>query len=356
MQMTNHKRSERGVTLVEMIVVVAIAVMMMRLLLPAFKGLGGSKQSFAATTQFIGDLSTARLMAMNNGAPVYVVFMPLPTNPAWPLSAAQRDYFELPEGGNPRLGGQLVSYAFYAKYTLTSNRPQWLSDWKRLSDGAFFPSEMLNGFEKTSVISLQNDENKTTFIVPYIGFDARGQLIGVPDVNGFVIRLVEGGVLPPELAKKTLPDGTVEYVYDVENADEPSIAGRVENYIRISRLTGRARTAAQQRVPPSQRKVEIVVLRFTKHLWESPQIKDTWVGLGGYLEDLVGPDGFNDGNFQRAWADADCKRKYLWVEGQLRLKTGVKVPVVIKNIKAVNAGKVLAEIAKIDPDAELLIQ
>jgi hypothetical protein len=92
-----------------------------------------------------------------------------------------------------------------------------------------------------------------------------------------------------------------------------------------------------------------------------PLMKNTWVGLGDYLDYLVGPDGFNDGNFQRAWDDAEFnvdknKRKYLWVEGQLRLKTGVKVPVVIKNIKAVNAGKVLAEIAKIDPDAELLIQ
>ena len=358
--MTNHKRSERGITLVEMIVVVAIAVMMMRLLLPAFKGLGGSKQSFAATTQFIGDLSTARLMAMNNGSPVYVVFMPL-ANDIGGNGANLKSYFERSDGGNPRLGGQLVSYAFYAEYvlgdSLGSSSRRWLSDWKQLPEGAFFPREMLNDLRWFSVPHLGNNDTVDTvdpdfeLILPYIGFDARGSLIGVnklPNDQGAIIRLVEGGVLPPEKNPST-----GEYLWDDAtrfNADEPLNIGRAENYVLINFQTGRARTTVIKAVPAGNKLVKICIIRFTDRLWKSSP--DYYPDDG-----LNGPKGFEKkleayATYDNAWISSEA---YRHIEGQWVLKGDVVAPVVIKGIQAKLARKLIEDVLRRDPDADLLI-
>ena len=366
MQMARHKRSERGITLVEMIVVVAIAVMMMRLLLPAFKGLGGSKQSFAATTQFIGDLSTARLMAMNNGSPVYVVFMPLaqpwgspPTsqiqgNP----QAGLRPYFELPNGGNPRLGGQLVSYAFYAEYvlgdSLGSPSRRWLSDWKQLPEGAFFPSEMLKElFDDNRDYENSLGSNKELYIphvrnngpsgpamfLPYIGFNGRGRLIGVmekPNDRGRIIRLVEGGVLPPEIDSST---GN----YLVQNADEPLNIERAENYVLINFHTGRAQTTVIKAVPAGKKLVTVRIIRFTDRLWNGPE------GFGEELELFVQ---VNTGQYN----DNNWKRAYQLIEGQQVLRPNTPAPYVIEDITADLASKLQVLVLRRDPDADLLIE
>jgi hypothetical protein len=376
MQMARHKRSERGITLVEMIVVVAIAVMMMRLLLPAFKGLGGSKQSFAATTQFIGDLSTARLMAMNNGSPVYVVFMPLAQPWGSPATsqiqgdppAGLRPYFELPNGGNPRLGGQLVSYAFYAEYVLGDSlgnpSRRWLSDWKQLPEGAFFPSEMLkelfddnrryggppgNNGELYIPHVRNNGPSGPAMFLPYIGFDERGRLIGVmgkPNDRGAIIRLVEGGVLPPEIDSST---GN----FLVENADEPLNIGRAENYVLINFLTGRARTTVIKAVPAGNKQVKIRIIRFTVRLWKWKDPNPTlsarkgWIGFGEFLKENK-----ISGYYQPDWSS---RRAYRLIEGQWVLKDGVVAPDVIVNIQAKLASKLQEKVLRVDPDADLLI-
>jgi hypothetical protein len=371
MQMTNHNRSERGVTLVEMIVVVAIAVMMMRLLLPAFKGLGGSKQSFAATTQFIGDLSTARLMAMNNGSPVYVVFMPLTTSGSFAPSAVP--YFEDSEGGNPRLGGQLVSYAFYAKYvlgdSLGSPSRRWLSDWKQLPEGAFFPSQMLEdlmeenirysihkGEDPLLIPHVRNGPPVVDMRLPYIGFDERGQVIGVrhnlPDnqpVRGAIIRLVEGGVLPPDMNSSVMDDRK----FLVQDADEPLNIGRAENYVLINFQTGRARTTVIKAVPAGNKLVKVRIFRFTDRLWKwndpnpTPSDREGSIGFGKFLED----NRFS-GDYQPAWKWAYLPND----KGQLVLKARAVAPDVIVNIRAKLASKLQEKVLRVDPDAELLIE
>jgi type II secretory pathway pseudopilin PulG len=406
MQMARHKRSERGITLVEMIVVVAIAVIMMRLLLPAFKGLGGSKQSFAATTQFIGDLSTARLMAMNNGSPVYVVFMPpasyinskyfyeplenkdLATPPSdwppgndWPPNP--RPYFELPDGGNPRLGGQLVSYAFYAGYDLNDSlggdEGVWLSDWKQLPEGAFFPSEMLKDLGVENIrYSIDKGEDplliphvrnggsprvvalSVPMRLPYIGFDERGQVIGVrhnlPDnqpVRGAIIRLVEGGVLQPDMNSSVMDDRKFLVVDPATgkafDADEPLNIGRAENYVLINFLTGRARTTVIKAVPAGNKLVKVRIIRFTDRLWKwnDPITRDGSIGFGEFLK-----DNRSGGDYSGAW-----EGDYLPPndKGQRVLRAGVVAPDVIVNIQAKLASKLQEEVLRVDPDADLLI-
>ena len=50
-------RERRGFTLVEMVVVLAIAIALMTIMLPALKGLRGDKYSLSATTQLIADFN-----------------------------------------------------------------------------------------------------------------------------------------------------------------------------------------------------------------------------------------------------------------------------------------------------------
>jgi hypothetical protein len=373
MQMARHKRSERGITLVEMIVVVAIAVIMMRLLLPAFKGLGGSKQSFAATIQFIGDLSTARLMAMNNGSPVYVVFMPLAGHINDPslsstLLPNPKPYFELPNGGNPKLGGQLVSYAFYAEYvlgdSLGSPSKRWLSDWKQLPEGAFFPSQMLrdlmvenNDYGNTpgnDHLLIRHVRNSgppgIDMKLPYIGFDARGGVIGVPRKSdqGAIIRLVEGGVLPPEKNPST-----GEYSWNDAtgfNADEPLNIGRAENYVLINFQTGRARTTVIKAVPAGNKLVKVHIIRFTDRLWKRPGDPDGRKGFGDEIDRILEEELLR-GTYISGWGWA-----YRLIEGQQVLLPNTPAPYVIENIPANLASKLQGIVLRRDPDADLLIE
>ena len=366
-------RERRGFTLVEMVVVVAIAIALMAIMLPTLKGLRGSKQSFAATTQFIGDLSTARLMAMNKGSPVYVVFMPLASTNG--LTAGQLlsflSYFEDPQGGNPRLGGQLVSYAFYAEYvlgdSLGSLSRRWLSDWKQLPEGAFFPSEMLDelreknkiytGVPWFSVPHLGNNDTVDPgfeLILPYIGFDKRGSLIGVEELHpylGAIIRLVEGGVLPPEK-----DPSTGEYLWDDAtgfNADEPLNIERAENYVLINFQTGRARTTVIKAVPAGNKLVTVRIIRFTDRLWKwkdpNPTLsaREGWIGFGEFLKENK-----ISGDYQPDWSSSGA---YRLIEGQCVLKDGVVAPDVIVNIQAKLASKLQEVVLRRDPDADLLI-
>jgi len=369
-------RERRGFTLVEMVVVVAIVIALMAIMLPALKGLRGSKQSFA-TTQFIGDLSTARLMAMKRDSKVYVVFMPLWTDSVEMAQDADDDresgldnsrdiardkYFR--NEGNPYLGGQLISYAFYAESdpsdSLGSPSKRWLSDWKQLPEGAYFPSAMLGMLREDNNITFPhfyNDDASSRMDLelelPYIGFDEQGRVFGIgPDpAGGAVIRLVEGGVLPPEKRSNG------NYFYP-ENAwsDEPSNIGRTENYVLIDYLTGRARTTVMKTVPADKKWVTVKIIRFTERSWKKrtdpPSVSPNYPGAVRFKLYLT------------TYADR-CTPKptihqwggeYSLIEGQWQLKSGAKAPVAISKITARRAGDLQIELLRKDPDAELLIE
>ncbi len=130
------RRRATGFTLVELIMVVGLMVLMLRLTLPTLKGLMGSKAHSMARSQLIGDLNSARTMALRNGTPVYVAFMPLYTEVG--RGAGDVDGY-LKGDGNSMLGEQSISYAIYAEF-LPGDQPsdpskRWLTDWKRLPAG-----------------------------------------------------------------------------------------------------------------------------------------------------------------------------------------------------------------------------
>jgi type II secretory pathway pseudopilin PulG len=373
-------RERRGFTLVEMVVVVAIVIALMAIMLPALKGLRGSKQSFA-TTQFIGDLSTARLMAMNRNSKVYVVFMPLWTNSVKmadeadtarnadlnlnitnSVPIARDEYFK--NEGNPYLGGQLISYAFYADSdpsdSLGSPSKRWLSDWKQLPEGAYFPSAMLDMLREDNNITFPhfyNDDASSRkdleLELPYIGFDEQGRVFGIdPDPAGdAVIRLVEGGVLPPEKRSNG------NYFYP-ENAwsDEPSNIGRTENYVLIDYLTGRARTTVMKTVPADKKWVTIKIIRFTERSWriptDPPSVSPNYRGAMRFKQYLTRyADKCTSKPTIHQWGG-----EYSLIEGQWQLKSGAKAPVAISKITARRAGDLQIELLRKDPDAELLIE
>ena len=102
-----------GFTLVELLVVVSIMLLMLKLILPSLKGLMGGTDASMARSQLIGDLNSARTLALRNGSDVYVVFMPLlNSTDIFQGDADARGY--LKGEGNFMLAEQSISYAIYS--------------------------------------------------------------------------------------------------------------------------------------------------------------------------------------------------------------------------------------------------
>jgi len=238
-----------------------------------------------------------------------------------------------------------------------------------LPEGAFFPSEMLGelfednrdyedllGNNKLYIRHVQNIRNNDPqvpapgMLLPYIGFDARGEVMGVnpgSDQNqGAIIRLVEGGVLPPEIDAST---GN----YLVQPADEPLNIERAENYVFIDFLTGRARTTVIKAVPAGNKLVTVRIIRFTDRLWKwkDPNpirtARKGWIGFGKFLNENK-----TSGDYQPGWSSDE---DYQHIEGQWVLRDDVEAPVVIKGIQAKQARKLIEDVLRRDPDADLLI-
>ena len=123
--------------MVELLVVISIMLLVLKLLLPSLKGLMGGTAHSMARGQLIGDLNSARTLALRNGSPVYVVFMPLKDKVIMDNENEKETY--LTGEGNSLLAEQSISYAIYAEF-LPGDQPsdpskRWLTDWKRLPQG-----------------------------------------------------------------------------------------------------------------------------------------------------------------------------------------------------------------------------
>jgi len=249
-----------GFTLVELLVVVSIMLLMLKLLLPSLKGLMGGTDASMARSQLIGDLNSARTLALRNGSDVYVVFMPMasdiknisidPNYNVWPEVA---DYLRNGEG-NFILAEQSISYAIYAKESQYSPY-DWYTNWKRLPQGFYFGGKGLDDIwmsagtadpnKRLSVPNLKKGHgrgvgNGRRIYLPYLRYNAKGELSSSENTGGMAMRdfylsIKEGGVLPP--AKDV--NGT--YALEDSERDEPSVAANKKSvWLQVNGLSGRA--------------------------------------------------------------------------------------------------------------------
>jgi len=205
-------RGVKAFTLVELLAVVALMLLVLKLTLPSLRGLMGNKPHLIARGQLISDLNQARTLALRNGSPVYVVFMPSYASfdvspslrditdtmqdaknetspqlrarlqamiPQMQQSRAQqialtREYLgddtlaihfygrKLPRPkrfnrGNELMGMQLNAYALYAEF-LPGDQPsqpsrRWLTNWKRLPEGFYFGPQFIQAMHDTAEMS-----------------------------------------------------------------------------------------------------------------------------------------------------------------------------------------------------------
>jgi hypothetical protein len=127
---------------------------------------------------------------------------------------------------------------------------------------------------------------------------------------GWVVRLVEGGVLPPE--KRA--DGT----YLLTPSDEPLNMAKVQKSILINYLTGRPNTMGTTTVPPAMKAVTVKVIIFSNRAW-----KGGGEGMAKAISDWAG---INNAQYNANWGAFYWNNNDRW-----ELRQGARAPVVILN-------------------------
>ncbi len=266
-RITFHVSPRGAFTLIELLVVIAIMGILAAIALP---NIGKMKPSVvaAATQQLLTDVGRARQLAINHRTTVYMVFVP--TN-FW----ANIPAIDMPKV-QPLLDKQMTSYTFVSLRSIGDQpgrpTPRYLSEWKSLPDGTFFPQWKFWNFGVPMIVYTNNaagnrfpafniDAFRTTTRVwfpdvptnnvsvpvplPYIAFDSNGQLVddtGQPTGLNAFIPIARGTVNYPRDANKVATAAGFPVV-----SENP--AGNSTNaftLINVDWLTGRPRAERQE--------------------------------------------------------------------------------------------------------------
>lgn len=357
-------RRAGGFTLVELLVVISIMLLMLKLTLPSLRGLMGSNKHAIAQSQLIGDLNRARTMALQNGFPVYVVFMPAIT-PADQNNPILQAYFE--NEGNSMLVEQSISYAIYAE-KLPGDQPgdpsrRWLTDWKRLPEGFYFAKKDLDDITRLAssagdpltlpylknghgrgVINMLGVFVERQMKLPYLMFNEEGELSvrgvdGGTRGNSFLLSITEGGVFQPAKDRNG--------IYSFEPAEPPDAdpENRRRVWVQINSITGRADVWGEESAPVDQTKlhIDLEITAITINDANIPVMKtkiDEWILKNAKDEaENVGP-------WDPAWSNPDPNNQGRRVRridlGALPVKiTGLpkgKYPVLVTFLRRIDPG------------------
>ncbi|MBN8246960.1 MAG: prepilin-type N-terminal cleavage/methylation domain-containing protein [Verrucomicrobia bacterium] len=283
----------RGFTLTELLVVMSIIGLITYIALPAFRGFGQENVVGTAQRQIQDDLAYARLQAIKNRAPVYMVFLQPPfqqdANFARDLNQAHQRLLLLPQASDEDrkfrdsalrvfTNAFPLQFSGYALYTEASvgeqpgvRRRRYLTEWRPLPEGALFPTNGLQIELPPFVSGIQNRTvftNLTTLSVPFpvgpdragearelpvldlpaIGFDAQGRLYnflpnGRPRGNGTTLadRFLAVGIGSALFQRKT-GAGTNQYNFEaIPDVVETPRKNYTNHILRVSALSGRTK-------------------------------------------------------------------------------------------------------------------
>lgn len=241
-----------GFTLIELLVVMVIIGILASITLPALKGIGQSNLNAAATRQILDDLAFARLRAMNERSTVYMVFVPPTMQTRLAAEAGNSSDLRLLTN---LFGGQFTRYALLSARSVGDQpgqaRPRYLTDWKVLPDGIMFapyqfnfsPSAQGNPNEYSRPLPYKEfpfpDRDSKLFPLPYIGFNAQGQLLSQRDELLVLARGTVFYALDPQGGYRlTAPD--VQLTPPPRPNAPPQTQTNSYMFVRINWLTGRA--------------------------------------------------------------------------------------------------------------------
>lgn len=191
-------RDFQAFTLMELLVVIAIIGLIAGMALPSLSNFAKSNRLEAGLAQLQGDLSIARIRAMNERTDVHMVFMPNLTT--WSnlntISLADINFLANDLQANNAMGFQCIGYALYADRSIGDqpgqSTPRYISEWKALPEGVYFhPSDFYNtnNFRRNRNFPFPRVGSGFSYRLPYLTFNSKGQLETGLDCR---IPLIEG--------------------------------------------------------------------------------------------------------------------------------------------------------------------